>query len=101
MVQNQIERGAFGIPKPQGWTIERIVSLMAGVMILITQIVRSDRSNIPRIFAGWVGANLVLNAVAGWCPASVVLHRLGFPTAAERALVIDGDPVLAAQVLSP
>jgi len=80
-----VERGMFGIPKPQGWTIERIVSLMAGAVVLITQIVRSEHPSRLRVLAGWVGANLLLNGVVGWCPMSVVLHRLGVPTAAERA----------------
>ena len=80
-----IERGMFGMPKPQGWTIERIVSLMAGAVVLLTQIVRSEHPSRLRLLAGWVGANLLLNAVVGWCPMSVVLHRLGVPTAAERA----------------
>jgi hypothetical protein len=43
-----------------------------------------------RILTGFVGANLLLNAAMGWCPVSVVLHRLGISTAAER--VLGSDP---------
>lgn len=84
-----IERGMFGMPKPQGWTIERIVNLMAGAVVLLTQIVRSEHPSRLRVLAGWVGANLLLNAVVGWCPMSVVLHRLGVPTAAEACAAGD------------
>ncbi len=80
-----MERGLFGMPKPQGWTIDRIVSLVAGAVVLTTQIVRSEHPGRLRVLAGWVGVNLLLNGIAGWCPLSVVLHRLGLPTAAERA----------------
>lgn len=78
--------GMFGMPKPQGWTIERIVSLVAGTVVLATQIAqtaRSEHSGLLRLLAGWVGANLLLNAAVGWCPLSVLLHRAGIPTAAE------------------
>lgn len=46
------ERGMFGMPKPQGWTIERIVNLMAGAVVLTTQIVRSEHSSRLRVLAG-------------------------------------------------
>jgi hypothetical protein len=29
-----IERTAFGMPRPQGWPIDRIVGLMAGTVVL-------------------------------------------------------------------
>ncbi|WP_232008128.1 hypothetical protein [Mycobacterium gordonae] len=35
--------GMFGMPKPQGWTIERIVSLVAGTVVLATQIAQTAR----------------------------------------------------------
>ncbi len=45
-----------------------------------------ERSKRWRLLTGFVGVNLIMDAVVGWCPSSVVLHRLGVPTAAERAL---------------
>jgi hypothetical protein len=33
-----------------------------------------------------VAANLILNGFAGWCPGSVIVHKLGVPTASERTL---------------
>ncbi len=73
------------MPRPQGWTIERVVSLMAGSMILATLTLGHTRSPRWRILTGFVGANLLLDAAVGWCPTSLLLHRLGVPTAAERA----------------
>lgn len=72
------------MPRPQGWTIERVVSLMAGSMILITLTLGRTRSPRWRLLTGFVGANLLLDATVGWCPSSVALHQLGIPTAAER-----------------
>jgi hypothetical protein len=84
-IQPPMERGAFGMPKPQGWTIERIVNLMAGAVVLATLALGRAHSSRWRLLTGFVGANLLLDAVKGWCPMSVLLHRLGMPTAAERA----------------
>lgn len=81
-----IDRGVFGMPKPRGWTVERIAMIMAGALVVMTQIAQRAGSTRLRVFAGWVGANLMLQGLAGWCPASVVLHRLGVPAAAECGL---------------
>lgn len=79
-----IERGAFAMPRPQGWPVDRIVNLMAGTVVLASLILGRPHPH-WRIVTGLVGANLVLNAAVGWCPMSVVLHRLGVSTASERA----------------
>ncbi|MGC9220488.1 MAG: YgaP family membrane protein, partial [Solirubrobacteraceae bacterium] len=81
-----LQTGMFDMPKPQGWTIERVVSLMAGVVVLATLTLGRERSGRWRLLTGFVGANLVMDATVGWCPSSVILHHLGVPTAAERAL---------------
>lgn len=50
--QTVTERGVFEMSKPRGWTIERIVSLVAGTVVLITQIgqtVRPAHSGVLRI----------------------------------------------------
>lgn len=79
-----IERGAFGMPRPQGWTLERIIHLLAGGMVLISLALGRKFSARWRVLTGFVGANLLLDAAVGWCPTSVLLHRLGVSTAAER-----------------
>ncbi|MGF2944603.1 DUF2892 domain-containing protein [Mycobacterium sp.] len=80
-----IERGAFGMPRPQGWPLERTINLLAGAMVLATLALGRKYSARWRILTGFVGANLLLDAAVGWCPTSVLLHRLGIPTTAERA----------------
>lgn len=80
------ERGAFGMPKPQGWTVERAVQALAGTVVLGTLALGRARSSRWRMLTGFVGANLLLDGAVGWCPTSVVLHRLGVQTSAERAL---------------
>jgi Protein of unknown function (DUF2892) len=89
MKSDPIERGVFGMPRPQGWSLERVVSLMARTVVLATLILGRQHSDRWRILTGFVGANLALNAAVGWCPMSVVLHQLGVSTAAERALSSD------------
>lgn len=77
--------GALGMPRPQGWTVERLAFLAAGVMVLGTQVWGGQGWTPRRAVAAFVGANLVLEALVGWCPLSVLLHRLGIPAIAERA----------------
>ncbi len=81
-----LETGMFGMPKPEGWTIERVVALMAGGVVVATLTLGRERSKRWRLLAGFVGINLIMDAALGWCPSSVVLHHLGVPTAAERAI---------------
>ncbi|VAZ90643.1 YgaP family membrane protein [Mycobacterium pseudokansasii] len=90
MTNNQgsapIERGAFQVPRPQGWPLERILHLIAGSVVLVSLALGRMRSKRWRILTGFVGANLLLDAAVGWCPTSVLLHRFGVRTAAECAL---------------
>jgi hypothetical protein len=81
--QCSVVRGAFGMPKPQGWAVERTVHLFGGAVVLVTLALGRTRSSRWRVLTGFVGANLMLEAVVGWCPMSVLLHRLGVPCAAE------------------
>lgn len=54
-------------------------------MVLATQLIGKHRLTSSRALAAFVGANLILEALIGWCPLTVALHRLGIPTTAERA----------------
>jgi hypothetical protein len=80
-----IDRRAVGMPRPKGWTLERAIHLLAGSMVLISLALGRKFSARWRVLTGFVGANLLLDAAVGWCPSSVLLHRLGIPTAAERS----------------
>jgi hypothetical protein len=79
------QTGAFGMPKPEGWPLERLLNLLAGSAVLATLALGRVHSRRWRVLTGLIGANLVVNATLGWCPTSVVLHRLGVPTASEQA----------------
>jgi hypothetical protein len=89
--QVALERGVFGMAKPQGWTIEWIVNLMAGAVVLTTQPVRCERSSRLRVLTRFVSANLPLDAVVDSSAMSVQLHRLGVSTAPSVHLAVMGE----------
>lgn len=78
--------GPFGIPHPQGWPLERVLSLLAGSVVLTSLLLGRENSRRWRVLTAFVGLNLLLDAAVGWCPTSLLLYRLGIRTAAERAL---------------
>jgi hypothetical protein len=89
--QVAMERAVFGMPKPQGWTIEWIVNLMAGAVVLTTQPVWCERSSRLRVPTRFVSVNLPLDAVVDSSAMSVQLHRLGVSTAPSMHLAVMGE----------
>lgn len=85
--------GPLGVPKPDSWTLERVISALAGAVVLGSLALGRAHSPRWRILTSFVGANLIMNALAGWCPTSVVLYKLGLRTTAECALA---EPAKAA-----
>ncbi len=67
------------------WSVERTTSLLAGSIVLFSLGMAKVHSNRWRFLTGFVGVNLLMNAVIGWCPTSLALRRLGLPTAAQCA----------------
>lgn len=65
------------------WPIERATSLLAGSIVLLSLGMGRLHSSRWRLLTLMVGSNLLLNAVVGWCPATLVMKRLGIPTAAQ------------------
>ncbi|WP_016881488.1 MULTISPECIES: DUF2892 domain-containing protein [unclassified Rhodococcus (in: high G+C Gram-positive bacteria)] len=63
----------------RSWTIERAVPLLAGIMVLASIALTLAFSSWWLLLTGFVGANLLLFSAVGWCPASLLLHRLGVP----------------------
>ena len=61
------------------WTIERVVPLLAGTVVLASLALTLVFSSGWLLLTGFVGANLLLFGAVGWCPASLLLHRLGVP----------------------
>jgi hypothetical protein len=71
------------LPRHHGWPIARVVPLLAGTFVLISALAAAVFSPWWLILTGFVGANLLLYSAVGWCPATLLLARLG--VAAEPA----------------
>ncbi len=73
------------LPRHQRWTVERVVPLMAGVVVLAS--VASALAFTPwwLLLTTFVGVNLVFYAAAGWCPASLLMERAGLARSDCRA----------------
>ncbi|GGN78846.1 YgaP family membrane protein [Nocardia rhizosphaerihabitans] len=67
------------LPRHQGWSIERLVPLLAGAFVLISVLLAVTFSQWWLIFTGFVGANLLFYSAVGWCPATLLLQRAGVP----------------------
>ena len=80
------ERVTFKRPRPPGWPLERVLHLMAGTVVLTSATLAYLYSPLWLILTAFVGASLLLDASVGWCPASLVLYRLGVRTSAECAI---------------
>ncbi|MFD3811805.1 DUF2892 domain-containing protein [Rhodococcus sp. NPDC058639] len=72
------------LPHHDGWTVERVVPLMAGVMVLLSVALTLTFSPWWLILTGFVGANLVFYSAAGWCPASLIMEKAGLERAGCR-----------------
>ena len=62
---------------PPTWTVERAVPLLAGLMILVSLALATTVSTWWLLLTAFVAVNLLLFAAVGWCPASLLMHRLG------------------------
>jgi hypothetical protein len=71
----------------QGWTIERVVPLLGGSIVLTSLTLARRHSTRWRALTGFVGANLVLYGAVGWCPASLLMGRMGLPRLAATPTV--------------
>ena len=64
------------------WPLEKVLNLMAGTIVL-SSLTLGRRNTRCRMLTGFVGANLVMSGVVGWCPSSLILHRLGLRSRCE------------------
>ena len=60
------------------WPLERILFAMAGTMALVSAALAAVVSPWFLLLTAFVGLNQWMYVVAGACPASVVLRKLGF-----------------------
>ena len=58
-------------------TIEKIVLLVAGTMVLLSTILSVYHSPVWLYLTGFVGANLIFSGITGFCPMVLILRKLG------------------------
>ena len=58
-------------------TMDRVVKILAGSMILISVVLAIGVSKWWLIWTAFVGLNLIQSAFTGWCPASGILAKFG------------------------
>ncbi|WP_433633649.1 YgaP family membrane protein [Nocardia sp. CA-120079] len=67
------------LPRHHGWSIPRVVPLLAGAIVLMSAPLAAVFSQWWLILTGFVGANLLFYSAVGWCPATLLLQRAGVP----------------------
>lgn len=67
------------LPRHHGWTIERLVPLLGGTVVLLSVALVLTFSAWWLLLTAFVAANLLLYSAVGWCPMSLLLQRLGIP----------------------
>ena len=72
------------LPSHDGWSVERAVPLAAGVVVLGSLALGRTLSPKWRGLTAFAGANLVMYASVGWCPASLAFEGLGLPRRGVR-----------------
>ncbi len=58
-------------------TIDRAVMMFAGALVLVSLVLGITLSPYWLLLAGFVGLNLMQASVTGFCPAAMILRRLG------------------------
>ncbi|HWJ68280.1 MAG TPA: DUF2892 domain-containing protein [Nocardioides sp.] len=60
--------------------VDRLVLTLAGTLVLVGTVLAALVSPWWLLLTGFVGANLLQSSITGFCPAAMVLRRLGAPT---------------------
>ena len=63
--------------RTDSWYLERIIFLMAGILVLASSILAWVHSIYWLILTLLVGLNLFILAVTGFCPSAAILNRIG------------------------
>ncbi|MFE3293874.1 YgaP-like transmembrane domain [Rhodococcus sp. NPDC059234] len=61
-----------------------MVPLMGGAMVLASVALALALSPWWLLLTGFVGANLVFYSAVGWCPASLIMEKVGLERASCR-----------------
>lgn len=59
-------------------TIEKIVMLLAGTMVLVSSVLSVYHAPEWIYLTGFVGANLLFAGITGFCPMVKILRKFGF-----------------------
>lgn len=74
--------------------VDRLVLALAGTLVLVSATLAALVSPWWLLLTAFVGANLLQSSVTGFCPAALVLRRVGVPTGCAFApRGQDGQPV--------
>lgn len=60
-----------------GWPVERLVPALAALVVGVGLLLGEIHSPYWRLLSAFAAANLALYAAVGWCPASLLMHRIG------------------------
>lgn len=66
-------------------TVERGVRLLAGILILASLALGHLYSPYWYLFTAFVGLNLFQSAFTNWCPAMLILRKLGLKDSGSSA----------------
>lgn len=58
-------------------TVDRLVPALASLMILVSIVLVATLGPWWLLLTGFVALNLAFYAYAGWCPASLILEKVG------------------------
>ncbi len=64
-------------------TIERMITALAGLFIMISLLLAYYASPYWLFFTGFVGLNLFQSSFTGFCPAEMAFKAMGYKYAAE------------------
>lgn len=67
------------LAQTQRWTVERIIRAMAGTLVLAGAALGFWVQPAWLLLPALVAVNLLVFSVTGFCPAAVLLHRVGVP----------------------
>jgi hypothetical protein len=70
--------------KTDSWYLERVVLLIAGILVLVSSILAWAASIYWLILTILVGLNLLVFALTGFCLAGVLLYKIGLKPRLQR-----------------
>lgn len=66
-------------------TIEKAIRILAGTMVLISLILAHFVNPWWLLLAAFVAVNLIQSALTGFCPAEIILSKLGVGRGSQQA----------------